>query len=186
MITHDRKGHSARTECTNQHTSADDASPSTPPRHTKCAGDTPDVLIETHEGIVHPLRAQERRHGGVHEHHAMRRVMHVQPGAHEVGSRAAYVTLHTGPRGEDSPACSRPTHVRRAEQPTPDVRSTLGRAPVPPNAAGLGSPRNSRSRPPALGTAMACRIPPAQEGGGRSEAGRERWLEDWRTNNRSP
>ena len=67
LITHDRKGHSARTECTNQHTSADDASPSTPPRHTKCAGDTPDVLTETHEGIVHALRAQERMHVGVHE-----------------------------------------------------------------------------------------------------------------------
>ena len=119
MITHDRKGHSAHTECTNQHTSADDASPSTPPGHTKCAGDTPDVLIETHEGIVHALRAQEKCTGEYTSHHAMRRVMHVQPGAHEVGSRAAYVTLHTGPRGEDSPACSRPTHVRRAEQPRP-------------------------------------------------------------------
>ena len=119
LITHDRKGHSARTECTNQHTSADDASPSTPPGHTKCAGDTPDVLIETHEGIVHALRAQEKCTGEYTSHHAMRRVMHVQPGAHEVGSRTAYVTLHTGPRGEDSPACSRPTHVRRAEQPRP-------------------------------------------------------------------
>ena len=152
LITHDRKGHSARTECTNQHTSADDANPSTPPVHTKCAGDTPDVLIETHEGIVHPLRAQERRHGGVHEHHAVRRVMHVQPGAHEVGSRAAYVTLLTGPRGEDSPACSRPTHVRRAEQPRPPgARSTPGRAPVSPSGGRARVSEDQPLPPPCVG-----------------------------------
>ena len=91
--------------------------------HLRCTRSAPEILPM---GSQRHMRASctpyVHRRGctwGYTSHHAMRRVMYVQPGAHEVGCRAAYVTLHTGPRGEDSPACSRPTYVRRAEQPRP-------------------------------------------------------------------